>query len=771
MALATNIPARPDGLELIGEMAGSGYRNPPSLVRRSDGQTLQLTPLLYAVLEAVDGRRGYAEIAEHVSERTGRSVSASDVETLVERQLRPQALLLGADGSVPRLKRSNPLLGLRFKLALTDPAVTRRITDPFTVLFHPIVWVPLVTVFGALSWWLLIDHGLASATYQAFAKPSLLLLIVAVTLLSAGFHEFGHAAAARRGGAQPGVIGAGLYLMWPAFYTDVTDSYRLGRFGRVRTDLGGLYFNVIVAVAIAAIWWLTRWDALLLVVAAQILQMVRQLTPLVRFDGYHVLADLTGVPDLFSRIGPILASFLPGRCGDPRVTQLKAWARVLVTAWVLVVVPVLAFSILAMVLAAPRLVGTAVESFGRERDAMAHQWGAGQSLDAAGSGLAMAVVVMAVLAMGLMAGRIVIRLLKTLWRRTEGRPARRAGAGVLVLAMGAALAFAWWPSPQRYRPIQPYEGGTLLDVAAAPLAAAGLAVPAAPSSTGGRVTTVLPRSGDLPTEAHPELALVLVPPGSSSGGGGVNPAWVFPFNRPLPPKAGDNQALAVNTTSGTATYDVAVAMVWVTGDDPVLNTNEAYAFANCSNCVTVSVAFQVVVIVGNANVIVPQNLSGAVNYDCFECITAAIASQLVVTIDSLPDAAQQVALADIWAKIQAFAKSIPTLPLADVMAQLEDYKSQILAILDVSAVPEPSGSPAPSGSPGASPGGSADASPSPSAGSTEPSPGPSEGTPSETGGTEPTPGATPAAPTEAPTTNPSQSDPASAAPDSPSPAP
>src|SRR5687767_12737385 len=66
VAIAGKVPARPDGVELIGEMEGSGYRTPPSLVRRHDGQTVQLTPLLYAVLEAVDGRRGYAEIAEHV---------------------------------------------------------------------------------------------------------------------------------------------------------------------------------------------------------------------------------------------------------------------------------------------------------------------------------------------------------------------------------------------------------------------------------------------------------------------------------------------------------------------------------------------------------------------------------------------------------------------------------------------------------------------------------------------------------------------------------
>ena len=67
----------------------------------------------------------------------------------------------------------------------------------------------------------------------------------------------------------------------PAFYTDVTDSYRLGRGGRLRTDLGGMYFNAITALLVAAVWWLSGDDAWLLVVATQILQMIRQLTPLV----------------------------------------------------------------------------------------------------------------------------------------------------------------------------------------------------------------------------------------------------------------------------------------------------------------------------------------------------------------------------------------------------------------------------------------------------------------------------------------------------------
>ena len=59
--------------------------------------------------------------------------------------------------------------------------------------------------------------------------------------------------------------------------------------------------------------------------------MLRQLTPLVRFDGYHVLADITGVPDLYHRIKPTLLGMLPWRWRDPEATVLKPWARAVVT--------------------------------------------------------------------------------------------------------------------------------------------------------------------------------------------------------------------------------------------------------------------------------------------------------------------------------------------------------------------------------------------------------------------------------------------------------
>jgi putative peptide zinc metalloprotease protein len=725
----SDVPARANGVELIGEMEGSGYRQPPSLARRGDGQTFQLTTLLYQVLEAIDGSSTYDEVAARVTAAFGKTVSADNIRTLADEQLRPLGLLVKADGSQPEVKKSNPLLSLRFKYAVSDPERTRRITSPFARLFNPAIVIVVLLAFVAACWWVLFKRGLAAAAHEAFDKPGLLLLVVAVTVLSAGFHEFGHAAAARRGGAVPGVMGAGIYLVWPAFYTDVTDSYRLGRAGRVRTDLGGLYFNAIIAVGITGVWWVTRYDALLLVVATQILQMVHQLTPLVRFDGYHVLADVTGVPDLFHRIKPTLLGLLPWRWRDPEATVLKPWARAVVSLWVIVVVPVLAFSLFTMVATLPRIVGTALASMDRQSTLLGRAWGDADYLEVAARCIALVAVVFPILAIGVILFRLGRSAVVKTLQRTQGKPAQRGVAGLVAAALVAGLAFLWWPQPGAYRPIQAYEGGTLTQ-----------AVPALRPATArfaagerGQLTTGWSNKDARPTQAKPELAVVMVPAAGSPAG--AKP-WVFPFNKPLAPGEGDNQALAVNTKDGTIQYDVAFALVWVDDDSPALNTNESYAFASCNNCAAVSVGFQIVLVTGDNHVAAPQNISAAVNYDCVNCLSYALATQLFLTLDGpLSDAGMQ-KIAELWQKIAEYGQHIAEVPLSEIQGALSDYEAQIIAVIEAEQGPlDPS----------------ADASTSPSAT-------PSDGTSPTDGSTDGTDGTDPSAtPSDGTSSDPSAS--------------
>jgi len=84
-------------------------------------------------------------------------------------------------------------------------------------------------------------------------------------------------------------------------------------------------------------------------------QLCAAVTPAVRI----VVADLTGVPDIFSRVKPVLHSLVPGEEPEKEVTELKGWVRVAVTIWVLITVPLVLFIYGVLILNAPRIFATA----------------------------------------------------------------------------------------------------------------------------------------------------------------------------------------------------------------------------------------------------------------------------------------------------------------------------------------------------------------------------------------------------------------------------
>ncbi len=551
--LNQDVPVRADGVQLLGELDGSGYQEPPCLARRVDGQTIQLTALLYRVLEAIDGRRDLAEIARVVGEGVGKQASPDDIRFLVEDKLRPLGLLRLPDGSEPEVRKAAPLLGLRWRLVLSNERTTRRITAPFARLFTPPVVLAVVAGFGAFVGWLLFSEGIADATRQMLYQPGLVVLMFVLAAASAGFHEFGHAAALRYSGGTPGAMGAGLYLVWPAFYTDVTDSYRLPRSGRLRTDLGGLYFNMLFAVAVFGIWAATRFDALLVVIPLLLFQMVQQLLPFVRLDGYHILADLTGVPDLFARIRPTLRSLKPGSPPDPAVTALKPWVRVVITAWVLAVIPLLALALLFAVVNLPRVAATAGDSLALQWQNLGDARRGGEFLGLAAGVLSIGALCLPLLSTVYLLGRMGRRAGQAAWVATGERPVLRRLLGAAGLAAVAGLVWLWWPNGE-YRPYQPGERARLQEtVRAGSELRSGR--PALTEADAARLGGAPFRSSGSPTTTAPPVSEppALAPADSVPLGEPTPTTSTTPTQSPTPSTATTlRPATTTTTTSGTS---------------------------------------------------------------------------------------------------------------------------------------------------------------------------------------------------------------------------
>jgi putative peptide zinc metalloprotease protein len=402
-------PRLAPGVELIGEYRDSGFAEPQYLARRGDGQVLQLSRLVYLVAAEIDGRRGLHEIADRVGPAIGRRVSAANVAFLVDERLTPVGLI-AAPGADVAHERASPLLGLRFRTALIRPRGTRTVARALSPLFLPPVVLAVLGALAVLDVWLFAFHGVGAALGQLIAEPALMLALGGLLLVSTVFHECGHAAACRYGGATPGAMGVGIYLVWPACYTDVTDSYRLGRAGRLRTDLGGVYFNAIFILATAGAYLATGYEPLLALILFEHLGMLEQFLPWVRLDGYYVVSDLAGVPDAFAHVRPMLRSALPGRRRRPAPTALTPRARRALLAYIATFVPVLLLVLTQLALAAPGLVAAAWDSFRVHLDAAARALDGGHWASAAAEALQVAIlgapVVGAVLTTGLIVHRV-----------------------------------------------------------------------------------------------------------------------------------------------------------------------------------------------------------------------------------------------------------------------------------------------------------------------------------------------------------------------------
>src|SRR4051812_18020311 len=105
------------GVESLGQVQDSGLTAPAFLVRRGDGQVVQVSELVHLVLMALSAERSPAQAADVVSAAFGRRLSVEGLDHLVTTKLAPIGLVTDAEVPTARLvPRAAPLLALRAKM-------------------------------------------------------------------------------------------------------------------------------------------------------------------------------------------------------------------------------------------------------------------------------------------------------------------------------------------------------------------------------------------------------------------------------------------------------------------------------------------------------------------------------------------------------------------------------------------------------------------------------------------------------------------------------
>lgn len=295
------------------------------------GTPIRLSSGAYSLLMAVGAGTGFEALAEALSQKRGQKVSANDVESLYGRLV---ARLAEIDGRVPG-KLLPP--GFWFRRGLLSAESVRRLATPLAMFFNPSAIVCLLA--GILAAFVfLLPGGLPEGFGGGAFWPGYGLFLISLIV-----HELGHASACVHYGVRPRDIGFTIYLIYPAFYSDVTPAWQLERRQRVVVDLGGAYFQLIIGAVYALGFLLTGWSPFRMGCFLILYSCLFSLNPIFKFDGYWVLADALGVTHLGrqpARIIRYLSDRLRGRSTEP--LPWRGWVRA-----VLVVYTPLSFAVWA----------------------------------------------------------------------------------------------------------------------------------------------------------------------------------------------------------------------------------------------------------------------------------------------------------------------------------------------------------------------------------------------------------------------------------------
>jgi len=194
----------------------------------------------------------------------------------------------------------------------------------------------LLLVAGALTLVAVQHEALVARLpeFHAFFNLRNLVWIGAATAVAKVLHEVGHALTCKHFGGECHEMGVMLLVFAPCLYCNVSDAWLMkNKWHRVAVSAAGIWVEVVLASLCTFLWWFTE-PGLLNTISLNIMFVCSVSTllfngnPLLRYDGYYVLADLVEVPNLRQRASLLLGGLLGWWClGIPRAAERLLPAR------------------------------------------------------------------------------------------------------------------------------------------------------------------------------------------------------------------------------------------------------------------------------------------------------------------------------------------------------------------------------------------------------------------------------------------------------------
>ncbi|MDA1161559.1 MAG: HlyD family efflux transporter periplasmic adaptor subunit [Planctomycetota bacterium] len=152
--------------------------------------------------------------------------------------------------------------------------------------------------------------------FHEFFGASNLLLLALTLATTKVLHELGHAVSCRHFGGECHEMGVMLLVMTPCLYCNVSDAWILpSRWQRIVISAAGIYVELLLSAGCLFLWWFSipgPFNSLCLnvVFVCSVSTVLFNGNPLLRYDGYYILADLVEIPNLRQQAGTLCRNWL-----------------------------------------------------------------------------------------------------------------------------------------------------------------------------------------------------------------------------------------------------------------------------------------------------------------------------------------------------------------------------------------------------------------------------------------------------------------------------
>ena len=196
-------------------------------------------------------------------------------------------------------------------------------------------WFIVLSVISLFIGLFLITHQwdvFVTQLLDFFSFQGLLLFLVALVFVKIA-HEFGHAFTAKKYGCKVPVMGVAFLVLWPMFYTDTNESWKLKlRSQRLNIARAGVVVELIIA-SFATLAWsflpsgVLRDMTFVMATVTWISSLTINASPFMRFDGYYLLSDYWNIPNLHERSGKLARWWLREKLFDLNEKKPEVFPR------------------------------------------------------------------------------------------------------------------------------------------------------------------------------------------------------------------------------------------------------------------------------------------------------------------------------------------------------------------------------------------------------------------------------------------------------------